>query len=455
MSQLVVGPGATNYTTSGTLKGLPEFQQPEESHEAQKRHTVANTTTPSSAPRIFVAGSLAVDLSCDYIGTSASAKEPALYTSNPATIAQSLGGVAHNVARAAHLVGGSVQLCSAVGNDLMGNAALEALKSEGIQIDGVAYRDGARTAQYVAVNDARKDLFVAIADMGILEDRGTSDSVDGKDASIKQIFDDVWIAQLQAAKPSHIVLDANWQPKMLAHWLKAAKDLSAHVSFEPVSNAKSARLFNLPSSSPLTAFPNHLVDLISPNSYELSAMYVAARSHSLFDRQDWWEVIDAIGIPSSGARIQLSMATTPALVDAGVPQQCIQLLPFVPCVVTKLGAAGVLVAQLLRAGDPRLTNGQYAPHILSRCTNNTEESLGVGGVYMRLFPAAERVDEDEIVSVNGVGDTFLGALVAGMEKNGIDARVEDLVDLAQRAAVMTLKSKEAVSPELRKLQALL
>lgn len=184
-------------------------------------------------------------------------------------------------------------------------------------------------------------------------------------------------------------------------------------------------------------------------------MHAAARNLGFFDRKDWWEVVDAMGISSTGARVALSQATSPAIVDDGVPQQAIQLLPFIPCVLTKMGAQGVLLTQLLRAGDERLQSGEYAPYVLSRCNNGTEETLGVGGVYMRLFPAAETVPEEDIVSVNGVGDTFLGAIVAGLAKRGKDARVEDLVDVAQKAAVLTLKSKEAVSPAIEALRALL
>lgn len=68
---------------------------------------------------------------------------------------------------------------------------------------------------------------------------------------------------------------------------------------------------------------------------------------------------------------------------------------------------------------------------------------------MRLFPAAEVVQEEQIVSVNGVGDTFLGVVVAGLAKG---RRVEELIDGAQRAAVLTLKSGEAVSPEIAGLR---
>lgn len=70
---------------------------------------------------------------------------------------------------------------------------------------------------------------------------------------------------------------------------------------------------------------------------------------------------------------------------------------------------------------------------------------------MRLFPPVEFVPSDEIVSVNGVGDTFLGVLMAGLAKEKPKSIV-DLVDIAQRGSVMTLKSKEAVSPDISALQ---
>lgn len=108
--------------------------------------------------KLLVFGSVALDTSCDMLSTTspqsaageiisntvpsldttdeqpvtgtamseapriANGKTPAapkLYTSNPATISSSLGGVGHNVALAAHLsLGGSaVKLCSAVADD--------------------------------------------------------------------------------------------------------------------------------------------------------------------------------------------------------------------------------------------------------------------------------------------------------------------------------------------------
>ncbi|KAF2173373.1 hypothetical protein M409DRAFT_15658 [Zasmidium cellare ATCC 36951] len=450
---VMTGPAAASFTNEGVPKSFAAAAQ---QLESEPRRDGAADQVPLSETRadVFVAGSLAVDLACDFSPRPGSrSQSPELQTSNPARIAQSLGGVGHNVARAAHLMGANVRLCSAVGDDLTGKAALEALSAADMSTVGVktlSKDSGSRTAQYIAVNDKNKDLVLAMADMSILE---TPSSLSN---ALANTFDDFWLPQLHACKPSHLAIDGNWSPGYLARWLQAGKDINAHITFEPVSNAKSIGIFNLPHPNTLSVFPSPSLHLATPNIHELSAMYTAARENQFFDREDWWTVIDALGIPQGGARVQLALATTPKLVDQGVPQQTIQLLPFIPTIVTKLGKQGVLLTQILSANDPRLSSGEYAPYILSRCANETESTLGVGGVYMRLFPAVEEVDEADIVSVNGVGDTFVGTLIAGLAREGNgEGRVEEFVDLAQRAAVLTLKSAEAVSPGLGTLGFLL
>lgn len=81
--------------------------------------TETEQPSPSKAD-ILVAGSVALDLSCDYSAPKAGEVAPALHTSNPAFISQSIGGVGHNVALAAHSVSkqARVRLCSMVGDDV-------------------------------------------------------------------------------------------------------------------------------------------------------------------------------------------------------------------------------------------------------------------------------------------------------------------------------------------------
>lgn len=285
-----------------------------------------------------------------------------------------------------------------------------------------------RTAQYVAINDARKDLVLAMADMSIF-------------ASEKAAFPN---SSFWTPPPKWAVVDANWHPNTIRRFLHSAKKAGSKTAFEPVSVPKSASIFTAPTSvdkTQLRIFPEHLIDVATPNQHELAAIHAAAKDSEYFETDKWWQIIDALGIPSSGARDRFVRMTNEKMTDEGIPLQTIQLLPYIPTILTKLGSGGVLLTELLRPGDPRLTDPSSAPYILSRCSNGSTE---VGGVYLRLFPAVEVVEN--VASVNGVGDTFLGVLVAGLAR-GL-ALDEKLIDIAQRGAVMTLKSKEAVSPKL-------
>lgn len=280
----------------------------------------------------------------------------------------------------------------------------------------------ARTAQYVAVNNADTNLMVAMADMAIL----TSHS-----------FPTYWSSIVKATKPKWLVVDGNWSPKDIHAWIKAGGQNGAQVAFEPVSTVKAAGLF--PKGNSLPIFPKVAVSLATPNEYELEAMYTAARENGYLEDMSWFEVIDALGI-RGGARDRFVRLTSADITDAGIPVQSIQLLPYIPTIITKMGARGALLTTLLAPEDPRLFDRDHERYILTRAAPGHPS---VGGVYMRLYPAVEEVGTP--VSVNGMGDTFLGTLIAGLALGG---RTEDLIDVAQNAAVMTLKSHLSVSPDL-------
>lgn len=285
-----------------------------------------------------------------------------------------------------------------------------------------------RTAQYVAVNDANKNLVLGMADMGIF----TAHSFQGH-----------WSSTVKTSKPKWLVVDGNWTDRDIRGWLRAGKQNHAHVAFEPVSKEKSARIFcNERSLESLGTFPNPSIDLATPNQYELAAMHAAAQRNEYFDDPRWWDIIDAFGM--KGARDRFVKLTSASMTDVGVPQQVIQLLPYIPTIITKLGSNGALLTKILRKDDPHLFDLASEKFILSRCLNNHPE---VGGVYMRLFPAVEQVED--VVSVNGVGDTFLGVLIAGLAQG---AKVENLVDIAQKGATLTLRSSQSVSDDLGTLK---
>jgi pseudouridylate synthase / pseudouridine kinase len=420
------------FTSSASLSNSP----PRTSEGSDATSAKSPSLASSKHYDVLVAGALAADLSCDYapLESFAGSETPSLHTSNPATFSQSVGGVGHNVALAAHYAGASTLLCSAVGDDVAGRALIDQVQGSGLPTAGIQVLDpaaDARTAQYAAMNDTRKDLVIAMADMSIL----SCPLLDSES---------VWQRIMTEQRPAWVVVDSNWSTSIISHIITAAMSVRTRVVFEPVSAQKSSRLIKL--IKPGHVVPRQIIELATPNIIELQTMYQTAREALLFESESWWSVINALNLPRGGSRDRFVQLTSSQLVDQGIPQQSIQLLPYIPCIVTKLGAQGCLVSQLLRPGDPRLRDPDSAPYFLGRAS---EEDGTVGGVYMRLIPPAELVKQDDVVSVNGVGDTLVGVLVAGLAKEGTEARVEDILLLAQKAAIRSLKSKSAVSERVK------
>lgn len=135
-------------------------------------------------------------------------------------------------------------------------------------------------------------------------------------------------------------------------------------------------------------------------------------------------MIDALGIPSAGIGLKLAFLSSKPLVDNGMPQMSIQLLPYIPCVQVELDSSinhgsedgKVLHTELLAPESTKLTDPAHTPYVLARTNNGTDF---VGGVYMRLFKdrqeaLAAREEKAEQKSGN-MTDGFmkeLGALVA-------------------------------------------
>lgn len=201
-------------------------------------------TVPPKAVDILVAGSVAVDTSCNYTPFDKSADaSPLPHTSNPAAISRAVGGVGFNVALAAHLTCGansrSVRLCTLVGTDSAGRDIQEEISRLNLDCSGVKALEtsaATRTAQYVAVNDTKKDLCIAMADMGIF-------------STPREDFEEQWQPLIDEARPKWVVVDANWHASTFTQWVAAANAAGAKVAFEPVSVAKSQIIFPDPSTT--------------------------------------------------------------------------------------------------------------------------------------------------------------------------------------------------------------
>ena len=428
---------------------------------------------------VVVVGSVAIDLSCDYKPLSPSpaaarAGKPQqaqdqkptstevlkLATSNPATIRPSVGGVGHNVALALHYLGSSFCFYSAVGNDLEGKSIITALKARGMMTNGIQRYEACQTARYIALNNTDKSLFTAVADMAIF-DRIVDDSE----------FSETWQSLLERHRPKWIVLDANWPSATLGFWMELAKSskIAAQAVFEPVSIEKSVRAFpGVKSKLLLRRKP--AFDLTTPNEYELNAMFDHAASP---------EYVRAVarvtkrkgGVVNDSAAVEAMVASFRKAADlclsrAGhhngprlgevqeVAAKAIYLLRYFKTILVKLGSSGILQVTSVFNSDPRLKSADAHSFLLGpkfiQIATSSHLADSVKGIYLRWHPPVASVPPEEIVSVNGVGDTFLGVLVAGLAKT--NQSIEELIHVAQLGAIRTLKSKESVSEEIRTLE---
>jgi pseudouridine kinase len=103
-----------------------------------------------------------MDIKCRIAGRAAMA------SSNPGSVLSAPGGVARNIAEALARLGLAASLISAVGRDPPGRQLLAATAAAGVDVRGVL-RGPAPTGIYAATLDARGELLVGVAAMGILE----------------------------------------------------------------------------------------------------------------------------------------------------------------------------------------------------------------------------------------------------------------------------------------------
>jgi pseudouridine-5'-phosphate glycosidase/pseudouridine kinase len=136
------------------------------------------------------------------------------------------------------------------------------------------------------------------------------------------------------------------------------------------------------------------------------------------------------------------------IVDQGVAQMIVKLLPFFQHLVVKCGAQGCLVA--MRISERDALTSPWA-HRRSDPSQRCVIARGNSGELLVLqhFPA---LHIDKVVNVTGAGDSFVGALLANLVRNPRTFQdpktLSDAISAAQRAAILSLQSQFAVSPLL-------
>ncbi|KAJ3799899.1 indigoidine synthase A-like protein [Lentinula aff. detonsa] len=391
---------------------------------------------------LLVLGAAAVDISAKAFEA---ASNSALGSTVPGNITVSLGGVARNIAEASHRVSpkDSVLLVSPIGDDSFGQLLTQESENHGMRTDGLLLQKDQRTAVCNMIMDSQGGLTTGIADMAIL---------DKAQLEIKAI------ELIEQMKPTVVVMDGNCSSEVIStvaglctrHGIKVLRS-------EPTSVVKSTRILKAVETT--ISSSTSPIDFISPNLIELQEIFAVANEKDLFAKPEYWTALDNFSL-TSRYRMDLehlsrqnasdedpSEGTLSFLLDQGLAQMAVKLLPFFRHIVIKCGDRGVIVAM---RQNPTSAWRSEQSNIKRRYVLNHSDT---DTIVLSHFPALPVKD---LVNVTGAGDSFVGVLSSCLvqQLNAFNSRksLTQVIEMAQRASVLTLCSPFAVSPELSNLK---
>lgn len=226
-------------------------------------------------------------------------------------------------------------------------------------------------------------------------------------------------------------------------------------SSEPTSVIKAVSIIPAISSILGSDFHGSPVKFASPNLLELAELYRSARMNpwELTCNAYWWRTIDNFAL---GSEFRLSLEqlarqdsgskgrTLSFLVDQGVAQMAINLLPFFQYLVIKCGDLGVLLAMRFPADSPTAWAGERSD---AACRQIVAHGKGES-IVLKHYPA-HTIDPQSVVSVTGAGDSLVGAILAALAQDlsafNNPESLDGVITLGQSAAIETLQSLSAVS----------
>ncbi|KAI0825052.1 indigoidine synthase A-like protein [Trametes gibbosa] len=440
----------------------PKASHPHLATSAESPVCNSSETHDLPSAKLVVVGSAAVDISAraDPVSGSARANNN-LHSTTPGVVSLTAGGVGRNVAEAAHRILTShskdlatvTTLISPIGEDAFGEFLLAQTKKIGLRTDGLIRSPIARTPVCNMFLDSMGGLTGGVADMGAI--------LTLEAAKVIEV--------LEKHNPAILALDANMSHESLKSLITYASQKNI-FSDEPTSVPKSTLIFPALAAALDTAtIPRAPVTFATPNVLELAHMYqeACASSLELTAHRYWWNVVDEMALGSE-FRMELdhlarrsvldgegtSASKLSFLVDNGIAQMAINLLPFFQHLIIKCGEKGLIVA-LRISGEEAASSAwaTYSTNIFARQIVARSKS-GHSIVVLKHFPPIQ-VSEDKIVNVTGAGDSLVGSMLASLIQNIAafeePASLDELVAQAQLAAVYTLQSEHAVSPRLSTL----
>ncbi|KAG7815847.1 hypothetical protein KL928_005186 [Ogataea angusta] len=368
-----------------------------------------------TSAKAVVIGSVALD-STSTVGTVR------LHDSCPGRTEYSVGGVGFNVALAAAAVGGpqNVALVSGLNQaDVAGKTVMAAFAEHGLRTDGLVDLAG-RTAQYTSVHDGRGELVIACADMAIVE----------------QLAPQHVVAKLGQLDPNYVLMDTNVSETVMDAVFDHCNGATRLV-IEPTSGTKARKLAK---TTKLGCFPDNRVHLVTPTVLELESLYDAFYTAGRFEAvSSWFNVLDSLNIGSALRNKLEKQPLARKYLEKGVLQQAFQLLPYFPAILVKDGRNGVVLVEIVGS-----ETAEGAPSAAFSVLHRGRNGLGV----LVSHYAAPKIEEKNIKSVTGAGDSLAGYLLAKLaQTRGLPfaAGRDALVHGAQRAAVASLHTPNAVN----------
>ncbi|WWC87651.1 uncharacterized protein L201_002541 [Kwoniella dendrophila CBS 6074] len=420
-------------------------------------------------PTVLVFGSAAIDLT----STSPHTLEPR--TTTPGTVFVSPGGVGRNIAEAAQnfLPENSVQLISLFGTnkntpsipkqdqilidekiitsdtakeveepDSFGKLLLLELNSAGLRTDGLIGKSGKSTAVCSLTLEKNGDLVAGVADMGIVEIM----SIESVEQSIRQ------------NTPEMVVFDCNLTEKVIRKILQICGDLNIPTFCDPTSLPKIPRL----TSSLISALPESPGNLrpltqISPNVLELDQIYQLINeeiSNSDEIEKICWEYINSLNLNTefrnqldnflSKLENQNNDIDVKWIKENGIIQKIIKLLPFIQSFWLKNGSKGLIHFEI--SPSPVYSSSRNNSRLEVTYKLDENSRFHSGKSIKLTYYQSPKINQNEIISTTGAGDTLVGGLVAGLinnEKNQYGHESE-WVKKALENVKKSLKSRRAV-----------
>ncbi|KAL1748462.1 Indigoidine synthase A like protein-domain-containing protein [Schizophyllum fasciatum] len=401
--------------------------------------------------KILVAGAAAVDLTSQ--AAPSANTQLAAHSTVPGTVVSSLGGVARNIAEAAHRCSAdphATLLVAPYGADPFGSLLKDGTRGVGMRSDGLVQTPGS-TAVCSLMLDGTGNLVSGVAAMDIT----------------REFRAETIIEQIEKHTPSIVALDGNLSPETLAAVVRHCYKHNVK-SDEPTSLTKSTAILRGAFDALPPAGGVAPVTFATPNLIELEHMYRTAVAGDPFDAMShpgWWATLDALALNDAfrmdvdqlarqpagtiaGAEGADDLGTLSFLRERGVAQMAVNLLPFFAHLVVKCGPRGALVA--MRLQDAAGTSGWANERSHPRGRYVVAHGRDGARVVLMHFPA---LPAPGIVNTTGAGDTFVGSLLSGIVGNPRAMHdvegLKGLVDASQTAAVLTMQSQAAVSPLLK------